>query len=194
MSNRIWLFVLLLLLWPTGLALAKGPAAKVTITGPNLREEIEVTHSTVLEALSLAQFEEFSQSIEAPEGLGTGYELTRYFKDGSRLWAFDHLHYYPDPAGGPGYVFYDGLLEGGWSEYDGKWFQVSATGETALQRLLAEEGVAIEAEAPAESLLLPVTGGTTWPLAGLAVAMGGLLLVGGLFLCSYRASSKKIIE
>jgi hypothetical protein len=186
MSNRIWLILFLLLLWPAGLALAKGPAAKVTITGPNLSEEIEVTDSTALEALSLAQFEEFSRPIEAPEGLGAGYELTRYFKDGSRLWAFDHLHYYPDPAGGPGYVFYDGLLEGGWSEYDGKWFQVSARGETALQGLLAE--------APAESLLLPVTGGSAWPWAGLVVAIGGLLLAGGVFLRSYKVYYRTFLK
>ena len=59
------------------------------------------------------------------------------------------------------------MLEGGWSDYDGKWFQVSATGEEAFQNFLAEKGAAPADKATTVSTLLPVTGGTIWPVAGL---------------------------
>lgn len=120
-------------------AMAKGPADKVTINGTELTEEIEVAAAEALQALSIGQLEDFKSPIAAPSEVGPGYEVTRYYKDGANFIAIDHVRYHPDPAGGRGYVFYIGLVNG-WSQYDGKWFRATAQGEQALQRILAENG------------------------------------------------------
>lgn len=124
-------------------SLAKGPADKVTINGPGLKREIEITDAQALQALSTGQFEDFKSSIAAPTEVGPGYELVRYYTSGTNLIAFDHVSYHPNPAGGRGYVFYIGLVNG-WSEYDGKWFRATMQGEQILQRILAENGVQLK--------------------------------------------------
>jgi hypothetical protein len=121
-------------------AMAKGPADKVTVNGPGLKREIEVTAAGALQALSIGQLEDFKSPIAAPSEVGPGYELTRYYKDKGDFIAFDHVRYHPDPAGGRGYVIYLGLTNGR-SEYDGQWFRATAQGEQALQHLLTENGV-----------------------------------------------------
>jgi hypothetical protein len=63
-------------------------------------------------------FADFYQNqTEAPSNPGIGYEVTRFYLGGSREYAFDRLHYYPDT----GFVYYDGIV-GGSSEYDGEWY------------------------------------------------------------------------
>ncbi|MEJ2558519.1 MAG: hypothetical protein P8186_20355 [Anaerolineae bacterium] len=161
--------------------LAKGPADKVTVNGPGLKREIEITHSQDLQALSVGQLEDFKNPIAAPSEVGPGYELTRYYKDKTNFIAFDHVRYHPDPAGGRGYVIYLGLTNG-WSEYDGQWFRATAQGEQALQRILAENGVRLDQAA--WPVPLPILAGNAeqhaiWLIAltGAAILTAGWLYV-----------------
>jgi hypothetical protein len=135
-------------------ALAKGPPDKVSISGPWLEEEIEVTDSGLLEDLAMGTFTDFRQ-IAAPR-VGAGYELVRYSKTQSGTYrAFDRLRYYPRHSG-RGYVFYVGI-EGGSSEYDGKWFHATASGEAALRRLLARPDVPAAVPASLSIVRMPRT-------------------------------------
>jgi hypothetical protein len=155
-------------------ALAGGPADKVTVNGPGLKREIEITDAQDLQALSVGQLADFNNPIAAPGEIGPGYELTRYYEDKANFIAFDHVRYHPDPADGRGYVFYMGLLNG-WSEYDGKWFHATTQGEQVLQRILAENGVRLDQAA--WPLSLPFLAGNVEQHAIWLVALTGAAIL-----------------
>lgn len=97
-------------------AFAKGGFDFISVTGPNLKEAVRVTDTTLTEDFfTFANF--YEDKTKAPADPGAGYEITRHYIDGSREYIFDRLHYYPDA----GFVFYDGI-ENGESEYDGEWY------------------------------------------------------------------------
>ncbi|HEV8635432.1 MAG TPA: hypothetical protein VG370_14490 [Chloroflexota bacterium] len=127
MRRLTCLGALALLFLTTGLAVAKGPASRVTIGGADLAEQIVVTDPAALEILAFldAGAEAAWPRARAPT-LTAGYELVRSW--GDPLAAVDRLRSFPDPAGGRGYV---------WRTADGKWFRVSADSEAALRRILA---------------------------------------------------------
>jgi hypothetical protein len=107
---------LLLTLLTSVTVFAKGSFAFITITGPNLKEPIRSTDPAL--TTDFFAFADFTHGImKVPTNPGVGYEVTRYYNDGGREAAFDHLHYYPET----GYVYFDGLVNGS-SEYDGKWY------------------------------------------------------------------------
>jgi hypothetical protein len=111
-------------------AFAKGEFSFISITGPNLKEEVRSTDPAL--TTDFLAFFDFSQvKAEPPADPGVGYEVRRYYVDGDREIAFDHLHYYPDT----GLVYYDGIVNGS-SEYDGKWYTarpgIKAIFESAL--------------------------------------------------------------
>lgn len=120
MSTRIRVafgFGLLLSLTTIVTAFAKGGFTFITITGPNLKQTIRATDPALTnDFFAFADF--YRAKTDAPSDPGVGYEITRYYVDGTRETPFDSLHYYPDT----GYVYYDGIAGGGWSEYDGKWY------------------------------------------------------------------------
>jgi hypothetical protein len=123
MLNRIRMAMGLagmLVLLGTSAALAKGSFAFVSVSGENLKGELRLYDTSITQ--DWFAFADFQQSVTAaplttPEG---GYEITRYYIDGRRNMAFDHLHYYPRA----GLVYFDGLVNGS-SEYDGKWYRAN---------------------------------------------------------------------
>ena len=122
-------------------ALAKGPWGKVTISGEGLDGVVEITDPQLLDALALNEFQPLPPlSLPTPQVIGDGYELFRGWEENGKFMAFDHVHYYVDPAGGPGYLYYDGIVNGS-SEYDHHWFRVTERGEAAMQQILAANGV-----------------------------------------------------
>jgi hypothetical protein len=175
----VQLTLLAMLLAGGRLVLAKGSPEKVVIRGEGLAEPVEITDRPTLGAFSFFVFEQvetnFRRGIEKPQ-VGAGYELTRFIhrQDGSLL-AWDMVHYYPDPSGQGGYVYVDGLIGPSYTEFDGKWYPVSAKGDAAMRRLLAEHRITLPAP-PA----LPAAGNdprlALW-LMFLAVTLAGL---GGL--------------
>ena len=149
------LVALLAALVLTQAALAKGPPQKVTVSGGDLPHEIEITgDEALLNALAMMSLEDYQTlTPDAPETIsGDGYLITRFYEVSSgRYVAFDAVRYYPNPDGGKGYLNYVGIVNG-WSEYDGKWFRPSASGEAALQALIGSAGAA-ETEASTSSIL-----------------------------------------
>jgi WD40 repeat protein len=121
--------------------LAKGAWGKVTITGQGLSEAIEVTDPQLLDSLSLGMFQDTaSGAIQTPQVAGGSYELLRGWDENGKFVPFDRVHYYADPEGGTGYLYYDGLVNG-WSEFDHHWYRVTKAGEAAMQQIFAENGV-----------------------------------------------------
>jgi hypothetical protein len=139
----------MLLVLTTSIALAwpDGPPERVTISGPGLTGEVEVTDKEILTALSLGAIEDFERGpITAPK-VGEGYQITRYFYEAS--FNFGRLHYYPNPAGERSYIFFEDGPDfiGDHTIYDGKWFYTTSQGEAAMQRLLKS----LDALAPAST-------------------------------------------
>ncbi len=139
-------------------ASAKGPADRVTITGPGLDEMIDITDPDIVEPLSMAMLEDFEQSINMPERLGPGYELTRYFRleDGTYR-PIDQVAYYPNLYGGSGYVNYIGIVNG-WSGYDGEWFRAREEADRLMRQVLFEHDILLPANLLPVEPYLAVTG------------------------------------
>ena len=129
--NRVAMgFAVLAIFIASSTAFAKGGFAFIAITGPSLKEEIRSDDATLTE--DFFTFADFSQDqTEAPTDPGVGYEITRYYVDGKREIAFDHLHYYPET----GLVYYDGIVNGS-SEYDGEWYTAKPEIKTVFESAL----------------------------------------------------------
>ncbi|MEO8394397.1 MAG: hypothetical protein ABI700_15500 [Chloroflexota bacterium] len=122
-------------------ALAKEAPQKVTISGAGLLSEVVLTgDQDRLNTLAMMTLEDYyTRSANAPAGIsGDGYLITRYLQESpTRLIAFDTVRYYPDPAGGRGYIYFLGIANGS-SDYDHHWFRANPAGEATLQALIAE--------------------------------------------------------
>jgi hypothetical protein len=118
--------------------LAKGPPQKVTISGGDLAEEIEILgDDTALTALAMMTLEDYeTRTDEAPDVEGEGYRIARFFETTAGYYTpFDEIRYFPDREGGRGYINYIGIVNGS-SEYDGEWFRANLEGETVLQAVI----------------------------------------------------------
>jgi hypothetical protein len=138
------------------LAWPEEPPEWATVSGPGLKGEIKITDEETLAALKLGALEDFDRgALAAPPNVsGPGYQITRYFYKGT--FNFAQLTYYPDPAGGTGYLYWqDGPdLDGDPTPYNGQWLYATPAGEAALKHLLATGAPQQppSAPAPAQSL------------------------------------------
>ncbi len=135
--------ILLALVTPPDLALAKGPPDRVTIAGPGLAEPITITDPEVLEAFSFYQFNDLENRVDAPESPGAGYVITRFVMQRAAgrmaVEPWDRVIYYPAEPGG--YVFFEGLVDPNmWTEGQGHWYRASAAGEAAMRQILVAHG------------------------------------------------------
>ncbi|MBM3123595.1 MAG: hypothetical protein FJZ87_00810 [Chloroflexi bacterium] len=125
-------FSFLILVLPFVKALAGGGFDYITIKGPGITGEIDVTNPDLTgDFFAFADFS--SGEIAEPVDPGQGYEIVRVYVEGSKDKPFDQLHYYPYT----GFVFYDGLVNGS-SEYDGKWYPANPSVEAPFRKVLAE--------------------------------------------------------
>jgi len=187
----IILCILLLMLLPCGTVLAKGAPDKITITGSDLPNGLEITDLEMLEPFAMDKFINFSIPIEEPKGLGTGYEITRYYQiDRIGPKAIDRFVYYPNPPGDGGYVFYEGIIDKmfiyGGSPHDGKWFQATEEGGRAIRQILADYGIHLAKDSLWASLLKNYA---IW------LGYGGLVVVASavLFISYRKLSSRRMV-
>ena len=173
--------VFLLSLLTFDVALAKGPPSKVTISGPALVGEVEITDPDLLQAFSFYQFENIYRKIEAPLKPGEGYVVTRYVRDGTKLIAWDRAIYYPGPTDELGIVFLEGLIGSSASEFDGDWYKASRYGDTVMRQILAEHG-ATRTQETSRATLSPIT------LIAFALSLSALLALVGVGTRVRRAS------
>jgi len=137
----ILLFLVVLALFTGTIAFAKG-GDKITITGESLAQPIEITdNACILNAFAESNLEDLTtRSEQAPPAasLGERYLITSYTKnlDGS-YDPFEQMEYYPDPAGGLGYIHYLKMFYGA-TAYDGNWFHPTASTAFVIQSLLGQ--------------------------------------------------------
>lgn len=151
MRPRISVFVLVAIVLALGMAVApdtaaKGPSPRVTIVGPGLDGGIEIVGDlALLERLSIGFLEDFQLPLDPPPQVGPGFELTRFYEvSPGQYQPFDVTIYYPAPAGEPGAIHYQGIVNG-WSEYDGRWYGLHPDSEAALRDVLAAHGATLDA-------------------------------------------------
>ena len=148
-------------------AFAKGGFSFIAINGPSLKAEVRSSDPALTEDFfAFADF--YRNKTGAPAEPGPGYEVTRCYIEGARVVVFDHLHYYPNT----GFVFYDGIAGGGWSEYDGKWYTAKAEVRTAFEKALT--AVSGDQNEPAKGFRLVQS--NIW-IGILATALTGLAIV-----------------
>lgn len=125
---------------PLGAA-AKG-IVEITISGPGLAGEVKVTDQGTIAALS--EVGGGGVPTNLPPGLGDEFYEIRMSIGGEagRVFATNVLHYYPDPAGGPGYVLF---VEGGFSDAEGWWHRAPSAWDSAFRGVLLSHGVDLAA-------------------------------------------------
>lgn len=151
-------------------------AVSITISGPGLAGEIEVTDVEDFAALANPGGGGVLESRLPP--LGKDFYVIRIgIGDGTgQIFATDVYHYYSDPAGATGYIKHftmDGAIE---------WFRTQASWDGAFRSVLQSHGVTLAAapsvqvavqSAPAAveaPVAVPVTPPAVNPLMGLVLA------------------------
>jgi hypothetical protein len=146
---RSLLLVAALLAISASIALAKGAPPKITISGPGLANTVEVADWEGMGCIAPGALFHMGESITAPQ-VGAGYDVVRYALSATGSYQpFDRLHYYVNATSGLGYVFYDGPgAFGGQTDSDGKWFDATPLGDSAMQQLLRKLGVSVARPLP----------------------------------------------
>jgi len=135
MKIYVALISMLGLFMPILPALAQGNFDYLTVRGPGVTGEINITNIDLTG--DYFAFADFSKgSIDPPTDPGQGYEIVRVHviteNEKPEPTPFDQLHYYPYT----GYVFYDGLVNGS-SEHDGKWYAANPSANEPFRAALA---------------------------------------------------------
>ncbi len=140
MTKKISTLLLALgILIPTMFVFAKGEFDYITIKGPGITGEIDVTNPELTQ--DFFAFADFSQGeVPAPADAGQGYQIVRVYVEFTdskpKDLPFDQLHYYPYT----GYVYYDGLVNGS-SEYDGKWYTANPDAKAPIRSVLFQRAL-----------------------------------------------------
>jgi hypothetical protein len=134
------LISLLLSLLTIGRAQAKE-IVKVTIAGPGLNGEVELTD---IESLKIIDELGFADQSYQPASIGTEpyFEIRTAVGDGTDIVAIGIYHYYPASKQHPSYIYYPGSINA-WSSRDGQYFLVPKDTDQKLHDLLAQLGASL---------------------------------------------------
>ncbi|HLO32465.1 MAG TPA: hypothetical protein VK249_25165 [Anaerolineales bacterium] len=134
------LIVMAFSLLPLGGAEAKE-VVKVTIAGPGLNGQVELTDTESLKVIRELGFADESYEPASQE-TNSYFEIRMAIGDGTQIVATGIYHYYPASAEHPGYLYYaDGI--NAWSSRDGQYFLLPKDTEEALDGLLVNLGAAL---------------------------------------------------
>jgi len=149
---RFLLFLALFILLPFlsfGKVYAKGSPAMLKIKGPGISDVLEITDEELLKPFGWGEFADFDTPITAGNNTERGYIITRYvLVGGTTMHSLDTFIYFPSSREEKSTVYYKGIVDKkfiyGGSPHDGKWFRVSAAGESAIQRIFDVYGISTE--------------------------------------------------
>ena len=144
---HISLLCLLVLLCSASAAFAKGPAEKISISGPGLAAPIEITDPQLLQPFSPwsdAFFDQQRSVLAESPNSGNVYQVL-IFADSRVFYAFNYI------PGSPGIIYLPGqgeewyetnvstiLRSGGW---EGHWHYASREWDDLIGSLLADQGI-----------------------------------------------------
>jgi hypothetical protein len=130
---------------------AGANAVKLVVKDPKSGVEFEVTDPSLLGFMAFA---DLGQPLPEAPTVSDGYEITRYWSNGP----FDSFHYYPGTGNTPGYIYYDGFIQG-WSDSDRKWYQTPNETDQAMRQILGIHGLIPKSTArPLPATLLTALG------------------------------------
>lgn len=144
------LFCLLLLVSSMSTALAKGPADKITISGPGLSEPIEITDARILEKFSPwgeAFFDERQGFLAESPVVDASYQVQFFMRDqGGELRLSYIFEYAP---GDPGYIHLPGKGDKDYEinkgtimrREDGGWLYASEGWYDLMRNLLGDQEI-----------------------------------------------------
>jgi hypothetical protein len=162
----LMLISLILSLLTIGRAQAKE-VVKVTIAGPGLNGEVELTDREnwkIIDELG------FADQIYQPTSIGTEpyFEIRTAVGDGTQIVAIGIYHYYPASKQHPSYIYYPGSINA-WSSRDKQYFLVPEDTDQRLRGLLTNLGASLSGTAnPSINTLLP----WLWLIVGIALCIG----------------------
>jgi hypothetical protein len=115
--------------------------AKVTIRGPGLNGEVELTDR---ENLNVIDELGFADQTYHPTSVGAEpyFEIRAAVGDGQQIVATNIYYYYPASKEHPGYIYYAGGINA-WSSRDGQSFLLPEDTDRKLQELLANLGASL---------------------------------------------------
>jgi len=136
MKKTILTLLTILVLVPTTIATADGNFDYITVRGPGLTGEVNITNPVLTKDFFV--FADFTKGpVEPPADIGEGYEVVRvhvdYTNEKPTPIPFDLFYYYPYT----GYVYYQGLVDGS-SEYDGQWYLANPAANEPFRDALAQ--------------------------------------------------------
>jgi hypothetical protein len=190
MKRILWylpVFLPLALLLLAAPVTAKGPASKIMIEGADLAAPIEITDLDILNRFDPwgGQFFGTGGPLEWPPyvGLRLPYEVFFYVQNNQGESVLRYMfYYYPDPAGGRGYIYLPGSGEPYYgvntgtiirNESDGRWRYAMPTWDAMIGDVL--QGQSVSSGGGQEGLTAVV-----W----LAAVIGGVFL--GVMILSNR--------
>ena len=177
--NLIPLIALLLSLITVGRAQAKGVILKVTITGPGLNNEIELTDE---ESLSVFQEIEVAGQIARPQSADTQsyFDIRMAIGYDTEIFATSVYHYYPASGEHPGYIYSTVINNGISSPEEGQYFLLSEKTNRAFRNLLADLGASLPNQ-PNSAWIIPLI----W-----FIACGCFLILAGKIAGLKRSATK----
>jgi hypothetical protein len=174
---------------PLTTALAKE-IVSITISGPGLTGEVDVTDGAVFAAMQDIGAEWVPAN--AVPSVGKDFYIVRigFGDETGEVFATNVYHYYTDPEGGRGYLEYFGM-EGGSSSGIGDWFRAPGAWEDAFRGVLEANRVELAvAPLPAAQAEPAITETAAAPkpnmIDGIAVAGVVTALVAGVALRQAR--------
>jgi hypothetical protein len=187
--------VLCLVLWliPISLAVAKGSADKISISGPGLAKPIEITDQQILQQYSPWDDNYLDVQKGALKSVPDSdriYEVLLYAKDDNgQLQVRYAFRYAP---GLPGYIYVPGSGDAWYevnigtisrgSTIEGQWFYASKAWGALMQQLLGNNGIAITASQPQ-----PIY--TILPPQFIWLGLGGVIVLACILFWFFRSKS-----
>lgn len=153
-STRSLLFtgLMLALLAISTLGVMAKELGKMTISGPGIKGEMTLDKLDETGKIEDTGFFVSSESVKAPENLGTPYHITAYLNLDWKEVPFVRMEYYPAGPKERGYVHYTGRLDGDSLREVDQWAIPPARGESAFRSVMKGRGVTVQVAVPAPAV------------------------------------------
>jgi len=149
---------------------------KVTIAGPGLNGEIELTDE---ESLSVIRELGFADEIYQPISVKTEpyFEIRAALGDSTGIVATNIYRYYPASEKHPSYIYYAGAINA-WSSRDGQSFLVPEDTDRKLHNLLAKLGASFPNTTNESTSTFMLPSPLTWLIVGSSFCITIGILIG----------------
>lgn len=168
-AKQVSLFIAMVLSLLTIRGAQAKELIKVTITGPGLNGDVELTDT---ESLKVIRELGFADQIYQPSSVETElyFEIRAALGDSTESVATSIYHYYPASKAHPSYIHYADAINA-WSSRDGQSFLLPEDTDRKLHDLLTNLGASLPdtTDLPTAAFTLPVS--LSWLIIGICFCM-----------------------